>query len=372
MTALERFVALMEGRPVDRVPNWELGVWGQTVDRWQADGLDLSTVGWDWFRGDCGLGFDRKEFVWYSSHLLPAFEYQVLEADDETELIRDSEGRVRRALKTGSVRGTRASMDQYLRFPVQTPADWADLKRRYDPREPRRLEADWQRHVPRWRTRDVPLVFGPNCSTLGFYWIAREWLGTEGLSYAWYDEPAMLHDMLEHWADFLIESARPVLEQTTVEYICFNEDLAMKSGPLLSPATYREFIFPRMKRVVEFLKGHGVRWICVDSDGNPEAIVPLLLDAGVDILWPLERAADQDPARLRAKFGPSLHLWGGVDKRELAKGRAAIDAHLASLAPVVEAGGFVPHVDHTVPPDVSWDDFRYYLEVKERLLRGAL
>jgi uroporphyrinogen decarboxylase len=127
-----------------------------------------------------------------------------------------------------------------------------------------------------------------------------------------------------------------------------------------------------MKRVVEFYKSHGVRYVAVDTDGNPEPLIPLLMEAGVDILWPLERAANQDPARLREEYGTSLRLWGGVDKRVLARGREAIDEHLRSFIPLIEEGGFVPHVDHTVPPDVSWDNFRYYMEQKDKLLRGAL
>ena len=235
-----------------------------------------------------------------------------------------------------------------------------------------RLAQDWRSRVERWKNRDHPLIFGPNCSTLGFYWSAREWMGTENLSYAWHDKLQMMADMMEFWGDFLIEAARPVLSQTPVEYICINEDMAMKSGPLLGPRAYEKFIFPHMKRVVEFYKSHGVRYICVDTDGNPEALIPLLMDAGVDALWPLERAADQDPVRLRQKFGRSLRLWGAVDKRELAKDRAAIDAHLRELAPLIEDGGFIPTVDHTVPPDVSLDNFKYYVERKRALLEGKL
>ena len=92
----------------------------------------------------------------------------------------------------------------------------------------------------------------------------------------------------------------------------------------------------------------------------------------MDIVWPLERAADQDPVRLRKKFGKTLRLWGGVDKRELIIGPEAIDAHLRSLAPVVEEGGYVPTVDHTVPPDVSWENFQYYMERKALLLQAKL
>ena len=50
--------------------------------------------------------------------------------------------------------------------------------------------------------------------------------------------------------------------------------------------------------------------------------------------------------------------------------RDIIDAHLAAMAPLIEEGGFIPTVDHTVPPDVPLDNFRYYIERKQRLLRG--
>jgi uroporphyrinogen decarboxylase len=72
----------------------------------------------------------------------------------------------------------------------------------------------------------------------------------------------------------------------------------------------------------------------------------------------------------RKRFGKSLRLWGGVDKREIAKGPEAIRAHLRELIPLIEEGGFIPTVDHTVPPDVSWDNFRYYMDCKMALLAG--
>jgi uroporphyrinogen decarboxylase len=316
---------------------------------------------------------DPREFIAFRGGMIPAFEEEVLEEDERTVTFRDGRGRVRRALKEGSVGGARMSMDQYLRFPVQNLDDWNQLKWRLDPRHVQRYEPNWQTlRVAGWRQREHPLIFGPNCSTLGFYWFSRELLGTEGLSLAWYDQPTLMHDIIEFQANFLIEAARPVLAQTTVEYVCLSEDMAMKTGPLLSPATYKTFIYPRLKRVVAFLKSKGVRYVAVDTDGNPEALIPLLLDAGVDIVWPLERSADQDPVRLRAKYGRSLRLWGGVDKRILAQGRKAIDEHLRSFRPLIEEGGFIPTVDHTVPPDVSWDNLCYYMKSKAKLLRGEL
>ena len=135
-------------------------------------------------------------------------------------------------------------------------------------------------------------------------------------------------------------------------------------------STFKEFIFPHLKRLVEFFKSNGTRYIILDTDGNCEALIPLFMDAGVDCIWPLERASDMDPVRLREKYGRQLRLWGGVDKRELAKDTKAIDDHLRHLAPLVEAGGFIPTVDHTVPPDVSWGNFCHYMERKRALLGG--
>ncbi|MDP2989767.1 MAG: hypothetical protein Q8O57_04285 [Kiritimatiellota bacterium] len=53
---------------------------------------------------------------------------------------------------------------------------------------------------------------------------------------------------------------------------------------------------------------------------------------------------------------------GGVDKRALAKGPAAIDAELARLKPLIGTGGYIPHTDHSCPPDISFANYCYYLK----------
>lgn len=370
MTHLERFLAVMEYQPVDRLPNWELGAWPQTRDRWETEGLDMSLYHWDWFTGDEAFGMDPREFIRFNGSLIPPFDEETLEEDERTIVFRDSLGRTRKALKEGTSRGGRMSMDTYIDFKVHNLEDWQALKPRLQMTQ-ERYEPYWPvLRVEGWRRRTFPLIFAQNVGTMGFYWWARELLGTENLSYAFFDQPDLVHDIMEQHADFLIEGARPVLEQTSVEYVCLNEDLAGKGGPLISPRCYKTFIYPRLKRVIDFYKSHGVRYVAIDSDGDPLAVVPMMMDAGVDVLWPLERASDQDPVRIRRMFGRSLRLWGGVDKRELAKDKHAIDDHLRSLCPLIEEGGYIPAVDHTVPPDVSLANFLYYMERKQALLEG--
>ena len=84
----------------------------------------------------------------------------------------------------------------------------------------------------------------------------------------------------------------------------------------------------------------------------------------------IAKELNMDPVELRKKYGRALRMWGAVDKREIAAGPANIDAHLRALEPLIADGGFIPTVDHLVPPDVSLENFLYYLKQKEKLLRG--
>ncbi len=374
LTPRQRFINVMEYQSVDRVPNHEVGVWPQTWVRWQNEGMNTEEHNPAWFWGDACFGMDPREYARVNYQMLPLFEPEVIEVTDRYEVIRNGLGIVTKALREGTVNGGRMSMDQYLSFPVTDLASFRELKKRYIASDISRHPQGWRENdLPRWKNRDHVLVLGENCQTLGFYWRAREWMGTEGISYAFYEDPELVHEMMEFIADFTIETSKPFVEAVDFDYVFINEDMAMKTGPLISPRLYREFIYPHMRRLVEFFKSHGVRYVLVDSDGNPEPLLPQLMDAGVDGIWPMERASnDTDPAFLRKKYGKSLRLWGGVDKRELAKDHKAINEHLRSFIPLVEQGGFIPTVDHTVPPDVSYDNFCYYMERKQQLLRGEL
>jgi uroporphyrinogen decarboxylase len=369
MTELERFLRVMEYKPVDQVPNWELGIWGHTRERWINEGAKPEQIDGDWFSGIDALGFDRREFVNVNMGMIPGFEGKVLERTERYEIIQHGNGIVTKALIDGTVGGTRASMDQYLRFPIENISDLRDMKKRYDPSDSRRYPQNWRDMIPSWRERKHTLILGVNCCT-GFYGVARAWMGTENLSLAFYDQPELCEEMFEFIADFAIEVTTLILKEMDFDYFNFFEDMACVSGPLMSPISFHRFIFPHYRRVIDHLKKHGVRYVSLDSDGNTEPLIPLFLEMGVDAHWPFERASNMDPMRIKAQYGKQLRIWGGVDKRELTKGHKEIDLALKELVPLMEGGGFIPTVDHTFPPDISWDNFCYYMEQKKRLLSG--
>ena len=369
MTGRERFLRTLNFGSPDRVSNHELGIWGQTHERWLKEGLPSEAHLADFFRGEGFFELDKRGFVDVKVHMIPGFEEEVISEDERIIVYRDGQGILRRALKEGVAGGTRSSMDQYIDFPVKDMSDFEEMKKRYDASTSGRYPEDWGMRIQKWRQRDYPLCLLTN-GTFGFYSMLRRWMGTENLSLAFYDQPGLLHDAMGFLADFFIGVTERAVSEVDIDYFNFFEDMSYKSGPLISPQHFREFMLPRYKRVIDHLNRHGIENIWVDSDGNTEELLPLFIEAGVTCHWPLEQAADMDPLRIRKEYGASLALSGGVDKRELAKDRKAIEKEIEKMVAVIERGGYIPTVDHTVPPDVSYDNFLYYMELKRKALCG--
>ena len=370
MTTRERYVNCMTFKPVDRVPNHELGIWGQTYERWLGEGMPDTAVREGWFEGIEYFGLDRREFLDIKLGMMPGFAPEVLEETDRYVIARNGEGVVTKALKEGMVRGTRASMDQYLRFPVETPEDFKQVKKRYESGHPLRYPTYWESRCKGWNAREHPMCLCVNCA-MGLYSNLRRWMGTENLSYAFYDQPELVHEMVEFVADFTIETLHRALDDVEIDYFNYFEDFAGKTGPLLGPQAFREFLFPHYARMNEFLREHGVEIITLDSDGNTEALIPLMIEAGITMHWPLEIAAGMEPLKLRKEYGHDLALSGGIDKRELTKDKAAVEREVMRKVPeLIADGGFIPTLDHTFPPDISYDNYLYYMEVKEKCLAG--
>jgi uroporphyrinogen decarboxylase len=371
MTSKERFVNTLRFRPVDRVPNLEIGVWAQTRDRWLQEGAPAEAFTDVFLKGNAHFGLDGCEGTTLNpTGPIPPFEYQVLSETPEDLVFRDTMGRVRHGLKVDG-KYTSICMDHYLEFPVKDRASFLEMRRRYEGPVEARYPQDWPAFVERSRGLDKPLGINNIYGDFGFYSMLRTWIGTEPLSYLFYDDPALVHECLQFLEDHILRLYARALSEVRFDYVIIHEDLAGKGGPLLGPKLFREFILPHYQRYLEFLRAGGIRVVIVDTDGDFEALIPVFLDAGVDGFNPMEVAAGMDPVRLRARYGRSFSMVGGVDKREIAKDRAAIDREVARIAPLVAEGGYIPWIDHTVPPDTPLANFEYYLEQKRRILCGG-
>jgi uroporphyrinogen decarboxylase len=121
-------------------------------------------------------------------------------------------------------------------------------------------------------------------------------------------------------------------------------------------------MLPAYRKMTDFYRDHGVETILVDCDGDVMGLVPLLIEGGVTGLYPFEVSGRTDAVEVR-RAHPRFQILGGIDKKKIAAGREAIDEELErKIPPVFQSGGFVPFTDHTVPPDISWENFCYYRE----------
>lgn len=368
MTDRQHFNEIMQGKVTGRIPNYELGCWPQTVDRWLAEGAPADKIYWNFWQGEPFFKIDRHDYAHIHAGMIPNFGYEVLDDNDEYITARNGDGIVTKALKEGTVRGSRMSMDQYLQHPVTDRASWQDVKRRYNPTVEVRYPMLWNEMAQNWKNRDYPLCLLGN-GTFGLYSQLRSWVGTEEISYMFYDDPALVEEMIEFATEFFLQLVKRALKDVQFDYFNFFEDCAGKGGPLYGPQIFDRFFRKSYARIIDTLRQGGVNSIWLDCDGDMLPLVPLWMEVGVNCLWPLEQASGMDPRKLRKLFGPKLILGGGIDKMEIAKGRKAIDAELESkIPPMLEQGGYIPFLDHSIPPDISYSNFMYYLERKLKLM----
>jgi uroporphyrinogen-III decarboxylase len=101
----------------------------------------------------------------------------------------------------------------------------------------------------------------------------------------------------------------------------------------------------------------------VDSDGDVSALAGHWLEAGVNILFPLEVGPFKGDAReYRKRYGRALRLFGNFDKLSLERGREAVEAEIQRLLPLMRQGGFIIATDHHITPGTSLEDYRWYVE----------
>lgn len=360
MNGRERFLRTMRYEAVDHVPLIATGGWPETGDRWRREGWDGSSLT-DRFGADA--------WIWCTNLFFPCPEFveEVLEERATTRLIRNHEGIVMEVPN-----GWReSSMPHFIRFPVETLADFNQFaSERLQPQLKQRLGPTWKNLCAGWAVRQQPLMmFADRWG--GFFGPLRNLMGVEKLCTAFYDDPSLIEAMMDHIADLIITVMGHVLDTTSIDMFAFWEDMAYRGGSLLSPTLARRFMLPRYKRVVEFLKSRGVEHIGLDSDGDVLQLIPIWLEAGIEVIWPFEVQSGMDVVALRRQFGRDLRMLGGIDKRALALDPTAIRHAVDSVMPLVAEGGYVPYLDHSAPPDISWTNYTFYMEyLKMRIERG--
>ena len=356
MSVRERFNhAASFATPPVPPPNMEYEYWEKTIDRWHNEGLPIEIK--ERVALDRYVGLDAwQRCTPLDMGPIPRFETQVLEEDEVSQTVMDENGAVLKELKKGG------SIPHYISFPVNDRNSWKEMRSRLETVTDRYPD-NWEEMVTRENNRSDVLVI----NHIGFFAQLRIWFGVERALTIFYDDPALLEEMIEFWVDFLIRLNHKAVEEISYDLAMIWEDMCYKTGPLISPRHFKQYLVPAYKKLTGFLREHGVETICVDCDGKVDELIPLWLEGGVNSLFPFEVQAGMDILKVREEY-PELIIYGGLDKRALAQSKTEIDRELEKLQKMWPKGGYLPMLDHAVPPDVPFENFLYYVEGKKRIL----
>lgn len=368
-TTKERFQKVFHYEEFDRPPDFEFGYWEETLEKWinqekipqnilqNNDDENFQEKAEKYF------GFERRQTLPVAVDLKPCFERKVVEEDERTRIVRNERGITCRELKNHE------TMPEWIDFPVKDYSDFEKMKKRYDPSDPRRYPSDWEKLAEKYSKRNYPL--GIFCGSL-YGWL-RYWMGFERLSKKFVKKPDFVDEMMSFLTEHIYKVVERALEKCEehsiqLDFSAWWEDMCFNKGPLISPNLFKKFMVPKYKKITTLLEKHGVDIHYVDSDGKIDELVPLWLEGGINCMFPVE-AAHTPPERIREKFGKDVLMMGGIDKRALIKGtKEAIDEELEKLPPLLETGGYIPHVDHRVPADVNFDSYKYYMKKKREII----
>ena len=386
-TPRERFNATIHFRKSEPLP-WAENIYDETVIEWVKQGLpidQITSIEWEMGRGGTQLinwpalkgfkphnQFGCQNFFGCIAPVdigpIPRFKQQPLNVTERyAEFLTETGARARRS-KTGEYAWY--NMPMFVEFPVKDRASWQAYRARLNPSDPRRYPKDWDadsymKAFEEYQDGITMLRFN------GFYGFGAELMGIPTFNIMFYKDPELIHDMIEYWEYYIIETIRNAVEalKDRIDVIYWWEDMADRHGPCISPKLYREFLLPHYKRVTGFLAKNKIDRIMMDSDGNINPILDLIVEAGITGTWPLEVNAGMDAITVRKKYGDKLFLAGNLDKAELMKGEDAMKREVESKVPLLkEMGGYIPGADHLIPVEMTLAKFREYADYIKKFL----
>jgi len=317
MTAQERFLATMAYEPVDRAPLWEEGIREDVRERWAVEGLPADEP------LSARFTYDRREEAGFDLMPRPALSRE----GDYAELLH-------------RLPGLYEAVDD-------------------------RLDDGWPDKASAWASRDY---------TLGL----RVWRGfvqpleigdfrtLEPAFLALHDHPDAVFDLMEAIADCALSMCDRALVAFTPDYAVFDEPIAGAYGPVVSPEMFRRFCLPHYARLIDALRERGVRWFLVRTYGNPLDLLPVWMEAGINMLWCVE------VVDLRRSWGRELRLVSGLDQNLIAAGGDGVrDEFDRVVTPLVADGGYIPLSDGRIRSTVSWLAYRDYREELARRVQGV-
>ena len=349
MASIERIHNILKRQPVDRIGVFE-HFWGDTQKKWTTEGHIAEGESLD-----DHFGFDLQVCWPFNMVARLDFEPETIEETEETILQRDGNGAVLRRHKQHD------ATPEHVDFLVKDRAGWEEhIKPFLTPdrarinfeayRDAKRAAAERKRFFV-WGGVNVFEMMHPVC-------------GHEHMLTGTLTDPDWVKDMVGAYSQLTVDLMEILFaEEGLPDGAWFYEDMGFKQRPFVSLDMYREIIQPGHCKTIDYCKSKGLP-VIMHSCGYVEPLVPGMIEAGIDCLQVIEVKAGMDLLGLYKDYGDRLSFMGGMDVRKLyTNNMAVIEEELSSKIPVVKGNyGYVLHSDHSIPDQVEYDSYRYFVE----------
>lgn len=349
LTTHDRFTCMFNHQEADRIPITDKP-WETTLERWRREGMPADVCFEDYF------DIDHVVELWLDNS--PRYEQKVL-AETDTDITYTSNwGVTMRQWKHAQ------STPQFLKHTIVDEASWRTAKGLITP-TPDRINWEYLReNYPIWKAKGYWLQAG---LWFGFD-VTHAWVvGTERVLFALADNPFWLVDMFDHLLEINLTLWDMVWDAGyRFDSAFWWDDMGYKGHQFFSMKMYRNLLKPFHQRAIDWAHAKGIK-SHLHSCGDINPFVPELVNMGLDALNPLEVKAGMDPLYLKKTYGKHLVLHGGINA-VLWDQPEDIRAEIKRLIPSLkESGGYIFSSDHSVPDNVSLENFRQIVDLAKQM-----
>jgi uroporphyrinogen decarboxylase len=306
VTSQERIKAILNFQTPDRIAKAD-SFWGETVERWHREGLPESQ--------SPGEYFDVDEIGGVGADLSGQLEFKIIEETERYIILINENGVTRKALKGKDGRWSQHQDYADLDFTVKDWKSWERYKERLQPSETR-FSPNIKQIYDEQKRKGKFIIYSisdPYEKTQGV-------IGQVALLTKMVEDLDLIQDIFEAHATLMIEMCQMLMDQGIVfDGAWLYGDIAYKNGLLFSPRVYREVLMPSHKRLFDFFNAHHMP-VIYHTDGDVREAIPLLIEAGICCLQPLEAKAGLDVRELKAEYGDRIAFMGNIDIQVMSAG----------------------------------------------------
>jgi uroporphyrinogen decarboxylase len=197
--------------------------------------------------------------------------------------------------------------------------------------------------------------------------IPGELRGLENLLMDYIDNPDFARAVTDMAVDYSIVEVQRAID-AGAEIIMLRDDYAYKSGPIMSPGQFREFVLPGLSRIVRAIKEKGA-FVVKHCDGNIWDILDMIVETGVDAINPLEPVAGMEISEVKKKYGDKVCLIGNIDCGDLLCLGRPEDVEKEVIRCIRAAGGkggFILSSSNSISSAVNPENFLKMIEAGKK------